>query len=441
MKGSKPLVFFLFICYVIALIGMSYFSKQDAFILNTSLYTLLFAAFLGMYKWKKHLTTTQLNGTAISLHLIVLFSTPMLSPDVYRFLWDGEIATQGIHPYAHLPKELIHESNFNFTTYLKEIYTQITDLSKENYSAYPTLKQVYFFITALFTENIFAAIVVMKTLVLTTQIVGFIYLKKLLKHHGIQQGKAYLLALNPFIIIELTGNLHFEGVMLSWLIIGLYFIFKKKYVSAGLFWAIAINIKLTPLLLLPFFFRYLGWKKAVKFYSATSVFTFLFLSVLLWPSVYSNFMQSIQLYFTNFEFNSSVYLLTNKIMQPIYGHDTVFITGPFLAKIALIGILVLAFTVKKENTKYLFRNLLIGYIGYLIFSSTVHPWYITIPLGLSLFTHSNVMIVWSYTIMLSYGFYAYSTSPYIHLLTFVEYVTLIGFLVYEYRKNLWLKIF
>ena len=57
--------------------------------------------------------------------------------------------------------------------------------------------------------------------------------------------------LNPLVIIELTGNLHFEGVMLFFFVCALYLISKKKWLLATPFYAASIMVKLVPILFLP----------------------------------------------------------------------------------------------------------------------------------------------------------------------------------------------
>jgi hypothetical protein len=335
-----------------------------------------------------------------------LFAIPTLSPDVYRFIWDGEILTQGIHPYTYTPQELFGKSFFQSSQYLNTVYAGITDLSKSNYTIYPTVNQLYFILPTLITENVLAAVIFMKVLVLATGICGYIYLKKILKVLNLPSKNAWIIAINPFIIIELTGNLHSEGVMLSWLFVAFYFVLTKKWILAALFWAIAINVKLTPLILLPFLFRFVGWKSAIKVYLLVGVFTVLLLSIYLWPSVLPNFLSSIELYFNNFKFNSSLFSIMEFLFYPIYNYETILIIGPLLSKISVVIICFIAILKPINTGKIWFERMLWGYIVYLLFATTVHPWYIVLPFGLSILTKHSFMIGWTFLVMLSYGFYS-----------------------------------
>lgn len=66
-------------------------------------YLLAFIAFLGLILWteKRGISPRWLWGTAVLFRLLLLFTTPTLSDDVYRYLWDGYVAHQGVSPYAY----------------------------------------------------------------------------------------------------------------------------------------------------------------------------------------------------------------------------------------------------------------------------------------------------------------------------------------------------
>ena len=42
---------------------------------------------------------------AIGLRLVLLFTEPLLSSDIYRYVWDGKVAATGINPYRYLPSD------------------------------------------------------------------------------------------------------------------------------------------------------------------------------------------------------------------------------------------------------------------------------------------------------------------------------------------------
>ena len=431
MFKFKTSVWICITTFILGLIFINYLGSQANFLSTLLVYGVLFSIYIYFIRIRESFINQSIDFIAIAFHIVPLFAIPTLSPDVYRFIWDGEILTQGIHPYAHTPQDLVDQGFFQSNTYLESIYSEITQLSKENYSLYPTVNQFYFFLPALVTENTFLAVLIMKILLLATSIMGYVYLKKILCFLNLSYKNVWIIAINPFVITELTGNLHFEGVMLSWLFVAFYFVLTKKWLLAALFWAIAINVKLTPLILLPFLLRYIGWRLSIRLFLLVGLFSFMLLGIYLWPSVVPNFMQSIELYFNNFQFNSSIFAITEYFVYPIYDYETILIIGPLLSKIGFLIICFMAIWKPIGGGKEWFERMLWGYLIYLLFATTVHPWYIVIPLGLSVMTKNTFAIGWSILVTLSYGFYGLESQVASTSLIVVEYTGLFVLIILD----------
>ena len=419
------------VLYVVSLVLISYVANQSDFIFSFSSYSIAFIAFLYFISIRNNFSLQTWKNIALGLFLIPVFSIPSLSPDVYRFLWDGELVTLGIHPYASVPNDLMQfDSRVYNSDYMNSLYIQISALSQQNFSTYPSVNQFYFLITAYLTDNLFVSLVILRILMLLTLLVGSKYFFKILKILSIPASNSVLLLLNPIFIVEVMGNFHFEGIMLSWLMIGIYFMLKHQWIRSSLFWAIAINIKLTPLVLLPFLIRFRNIKISLKFYILTFLFSGGLLLIYLWPSLFWNFMQSIELYFDNFEFNAGVFYLLKWITTFFIEWNPTFIVGPVLSLIAFLSIVLMALYKPINSSKEWLDRMMWGYVIYLLLATTVHPWYVILPLGLAVFSANLGVLFWSYLIMLSYGFYAYGQSSFGYVLIAVEYLILLYFLLF-----------
>ena len=100
--------------------------------------------------------------------------------------------------------------------------------------------------------------------------------------------------------------------MLFFFILSMFLLSIDKWKTAAMVIACSISIKLVPLLFLPIFLKYLGWKKSIVFYSIigiTSIALFLPFNT---PEFIDNYGRTIKLWFSNFEFNSSLYNLAKK---------------------------------------------------------------------------------------------------------------------------------
>jgi len=62
-----------------------------------------------------------------------------------------------------------------------------------------------------------------------------------------------LFAWNPLLQFELAGNAHNEALLICWMLLAIYLLVRERYVLSVLALTVAILIKFTPALLVPFF--------------------------------------------------------------------------------------------------------------------------------------------------------------------------------------------
>lgn len=183
-------------------------------------------------KWNFKLLLT----AGILFRLVFLFVTPMLSQDFHRFIWDGELVLQGINPpYLQTPPNTIIEEGTILIENAAQMYASMGEISAKNFSNYPPLNQLLFALAALFSgKSAIGGIVTMRLIIILADI-GIVYFgRKLLLKLNLSSHLIFWYFLNPLVIIELTGNLHFEGVMLFFFIWSMYLIsLKKIYFSSS----------------------------------------------------------------------------------------------------------------------------------------------------------------------------------------------------------------
>lgn len=388
-----------------------------------------------------------LASLGIVSRLAFILAIPNLSQDFYRFLWDGRLLLQGVSPYLFTPDS---SAVLNISVeQSKELIEGMGALNASHFSNYPPVNQLFFAVAALFAgKNILGSVVVLRVIIILAD-VGILYFgKKLLEKMNIPIKNIFWYFLNPFIIIELTGNLHFEGVMLFFFVWALYLLFKGKWFWAAVLIGISVSVKLIPLIFLPLFLKYFTSKEAstepvlsgvqrlnlttlVKFYSIigiTVLVTFLpFISL----EFIQNFSSTIALWFQNFEFNASVYYLIRWVGFKIVGWNLIEIIGKILPVLVLLFVLGIAFFRKNKTPQQLLTAMLFAISFYFLLSTTVHPWYIATPLLLSVFTKYKFPIVWSFVVMLSYSAYGkYGFNENLWLVA-LEYILVIGFAVWE----------
>ncbi|WP_418499740.1 mannosyltransferase [Flagellimonas sp.] len=374
----------------------------------------------------------------ILFRLVFLMAEPNLSQDFFRFIWDGELIKNGINPYLHTPDQLMEQGNVPIAN-ADELYAGMSELNAKHYSNYPPVNQLFFALAALLGGgSILGSIIVMRLSIILADL-GILYFgRKLLQNLNLANHMAFWYFLNPLVIIELTGNLHFEGIMLFFFVWSLYLISKNQMLWAAPVYALSIMVKLVPLLLLPMFLKYLGIKKSIAFYSLASVSCVLILYPFYSSFFIDHYSETVGLWFSNFEFNASVYNVVKKIAVEHYEAkpwELIETYGSMIIKAMIAIVLLIALLRKNQKLQTVITSMMLALACYYFLSSTVHPWYVVFLLGIAIFTEYKFVLVWSFAVILSY--YAYTNPDYkenLWLLA-IEYILVIGFFLYEMMAN------
>ncbi|MEO7523135.1 MAG: hypothetical protein ABIT58_03535, partial [Ferruginibacter sp.] len=374
-------------------------------------------------------------AAGILFRLILLFSVPVLSQDFYRFIWDGRLLLQGYNSYLHLPSVLLNSPGFHIPG-AQELVNGMGRLSATHYTNYPPVNQLCFLLAALLAgKSIIGSVMVFKVMIIAADIGIFIFGKKLLHALDLQERNIFVYFLNPLVIIELTGNLHFEGMMIFFLIASLYFLHRKSYSRSAVLMALSIGVKLVPLMLLPLLMRNMGSNKLIRFYFITGFILVLFLFPFFSLQFGVNYFNTIALWFVNFEFNASIYYVIRSIGYEVAGYNIIGTAGKVIPFI-MLG-MILSFSMRRSNRELinLIGNMLLALCVYFFLSTTVHPWYIVSLVALSMFTGYKFPVVWSVVGMLSYQAYSNPLFKENSLLLLIEYSVVYSCFIFEMVNN------
>ncbi|KGK29932.1 glycosyltransferase 87 family protein [Cellulophaga sp. E6(2014)] len=376
--------------------------------------------------------------TGIIFRIILLVTIPNLSQDFYRFIWDGELVSNFINPYLNIPNDLILDPNLVIDN-AKELLTGMGELSPKFHSNYPPLNQLIFAVAALLGgKSILGAVIVMRISIILADI-GIVYFgRKLLRKLNKSPHLIFWYFLNPLVIMELTGNLHFEGVMLFFFVWSLYLLSMNNWKLAAVVYACSISIKLVPLLFLPLFLTHFKFKKSVAFYSIVGLSILALLLPFYASEFIANYSKTVGLWFSNFEFNSSIYNVVKTIGVNYFDAkpwELIKTYGKLTPIITILTVLAFTFFRKNDNLSTLISSMLWILTIYYFISPTVHPWYIIFLVVLTCFTNYRYALVWSATVILSY--WAYSDPNYVeHLgILTIEYLLVFSFMIYELSKQ------
>lgn len=402
------MIFAAGVTWLAAIAALAFVPEQSDFPAIIALYSLAFLAYAWLVRrggvhWKSLLYLS------LGVRALLVFSFPNLSDDVYRFIWDGKCWQEGIHPFAY-PPSLLAAGGWE-----PELFARLN--SPDYFTVYPPLAQGTFFLSVwLSPDSWYGASVVMKIFSLFFETGTLFLLTRLLAD---RPEKILWYALNPLIVVELMGNLHFEAALVFFTALALYLHRQGRHGGAALAWAGAVASKLLPLMFFPLLIRRLGWKKSVWFFIWTGLAIALLFLPLLHPAFLEGMRSSLGLYFRRFEFNAPLYHL---------------LKSPFLPAITLFFVLIWLWKERRPRWDDLPQTLLYVSMVYLLTATTVHPWYLTLPVFFCLFTPYRFPLVWSAVAPLTYA--TYQCTPYRenYWLAGLEYLVLLMAIGWDWRR-------
>ncbi len=152
--------------------------------------------------------------------LALAFTPPVLSDDLYRFLWDGHVGNAGIPPYRFAPNapELAHlRSTFGFEHWQQINHPELSTI-------YPPFAQVWFRLVNLVGGHIW----IWKLLTLSAHLgVTALLLRTT------SPKPALLFGLNPLALVESAGSGHLDTALGGLLLLGALLVAKQRPFRVG----------------------------------------------------------------------------------------------------------------------------------------------------------------------------------------------------------------
>lgn len=402
--------------------------RREDFLALWLIYTATFAGYLWLIS--KPLNTGLRFGLVLALcaRLASFFFDPLLSEDYIRFIWDGLQWNKGVHPMAFTPTHLI--SLTGGTEFEQMLYVSMN--SPDYYSVYPPVAQlIYRGIYALSGPDLVSAVLYYKSVILLADAAIVWLLLRLMRLRNIPDKRVLLFALNPLVILEFSGNLHMDGLMIAGLLGMLLCLELKNHWGAIAAIVFSILSKLLTLVLIPFMIEKRAWKKGLLL-SILSV-GIAYVLIIFFFGNHTGWVESLQLWFQQFEFNASLYYVARYIGFLIKGYNAIEFIGPTLAILFIVGAFFLWLKYIRSGSVDRVESILLLLTLYFLCSTTVHPWYLCTLLVLGVLSRFRYPIAWTYLVMLSYSHYHAGAYQEQYLCIAVEYMLLGAFIIWEMR--------
>jgi hypothetical protein len=194
-------------------------------------------------------------GVAVAMRLLTLAAPPVLSSDVYRYVWDGRVQLAGINPYRYLPVA-------DELAFLRDdaVYPHINRAAYAH-SVYPPAAQVIFALAAMVTPGV----VGMKVMIAAFDALAIVALIMLLRVAGRDPAELLIYAWLPLPVWESAGNAHIDGAAAGLLALALLVAVRAGSVWTGIVLAAATLTKFLPAVVLPAFCRLRDWRLPIAF--------------------------------------------------------------------------------------------------------------------------------------------------------------------------------
>lgn len=187
------------------------------------------------------------------ISLIFMVMLPWTSSDIFYYMGVGEIdSVYHQNPYYVTIEDVYNENNGNIQDEILE--KSVTNPWSSTTVVYGPMAQLLFKITTKISfKNVDLCLFMFKIINILLHILNCYLIYKITKKIKF----SIIYGLNPLIFLEFIGNVHHDIVIVTFVLLALYFLLKKKQiVPSVIFLSIATGIKYYPILLLPIVILY-----------------------------------------------------------------------------------------------------------------------------------------------------------------------------------------
>lgn len=320
---------------------------------------------------------------ALLYRLLLVPAQPVLSSDVYRYIWDGRVQAHGINPYLYPPADEALENLRD-----EAVYTHMNRHASP--TIYPGGAQMLFrALNMLGVQSVSG----FKSAVVLFDMGSVLVLMAILSSLGLARERVLVYAWHPLAVFETAGSGHLEGFMIFFVLLSLLLMVRGRLFASVSSLALAASLKLYPALILPAVLR-------EKKFRGLLLFSMVFLSTYLpYIAAEKKVVGFLPEYLANpdesFNLGLKAYLL-----KTFPGADPMVFTAIFAA--VLLSAAALIWMKHKDINSALKYSYVLASLQIVLSGASLHPWYVIwiIPF-LALFP-SPAWFYFSFAVCLSY---------------------------------------
>ena len=358
MTTKNKILFFVSSAALLVSISLLHFLSLIAIISYTTIFILSSAIylFISWYIFKNEVRTKDvylLIFLALLLRLSFISTTPIGSDDVYRYMWDGKIQSNGINPYLYTPIDE-HLNSFH-----SDLLPAALNFKEMKTIYFPLSQWLFYTGYKLSGESVWGYKLLLFLFEMLTLAAIFLLTRKM----KIDLKYSLLYALCPLSIFQFGIDAHLDGFGLPILLFSLYFYLDNKKILSAIFLGLSLSIKPVGLVIIPIFFLN---EKNILDKIKIAVIPFIAFFVQFIPYITTtNPFEAFFIFTKNWYFNGFVF----NIFNTIFSNNQ---TSRLICGILLVVSLIPLYYSKKALVEKIYFALML----LMIFSPVVHPWYI-----------------------------------------------------------------
>src|SRR5262245_23175749 len=189
-------------------------------------------------------------GLALAMRLSIVFIEPILSTDVYRYVWDGRVQAAGLNPYRFVPADpalyAIRDAS---------IFPNI-NRADSAVTIYPPVAQAFFYLATRLGETI----TVMRLALIACEIITIAVVIDLLRRFDKPATMVAAYAWHPLPIWEIANNGHIDALMIALAMAGLWLFIRLRPLASAVAITLGMLVKPYLILMTPALWRPWDWR-------------------------------------------------------------------------------------------------------------------------------------------------------------------------------------
>jgi alpha-1,6-mannosyltransferase len=172
-------------------------------------------------------------GIGIALRIYVLLFDPLLSSDIFRYVWDGRVQAAGINPYRYFPA---HDA----VAHLRDA-TIFPEINRPDYAAtiYPPVAEFFFLIVTRIGENV----AVMRLALLGCEAVSVTLIMLFLRRMERSTTRVVAYFWHPLPIWEIANSGHVDALAVALMLLGLWVALTGRAMRGAVLIALGMLVK------------------------------------------------------------------------------------------------------------------------------------------------------------------------------------------------------